>query len=241
MKQIFIGIPLLNRLDLLLKCIEALDYPADIVIINNNSSDAQFKRELNSLAKCKGFAVLHQKQNLGVAASWNLIVRTGLTKGYQWFFIGSNDTILHPGSLKAAVDFKKTDGVGIWHLHAFNFFLMRTMTIDLVGWFDENFYPAYKEDQDYSYRCQLAGVLRVAGVPGCNADHVGSATLKSDPDWAARVQPTQARNATYYRMKWGDDVGYEVYRHPFDNTEHDYKWWPNPKSDIAVRNLGAGG
>jgi GT2 family glycosyltransferase len=234
MKRIFIGIPILNRLDLLYKCIGALDYPSEVIIINNNSADAEFKSQLDSFAKAKGLTVLHQQRNLGVAASWNLIIRTALAKCYDSFFIGSNDTILRPGSLKAAVDFNKADHVGIWHLNAFNFFLIRKTTIDRVGWFDENFYPAYKEDQDYSYRCQLAGVFRVAGIPGCEADHVGSATLRSDPDCAAIIQRMHARNANYYKMKWGDDAGFEIFRHPYDNTQHDHTWWPHPESDIAT-------
>ena len=46
----FIGIPILNRLDLLERCLACIDLPAELVIINNNSVDGTFGRELHALA-----------------------------------------------------------------------------------------------------------------------------------------------------------------------------------------------
>ena len=232
-KKVFIGIPILNRLDLLIRCIGALDYPSDVIIVNNNSSDNEFNYQLNSLTHQRGLQVLHQKRNLGVAASWNLIIRSGIARGYEWIFIGSNDTFLTPGSLKKAVEVRKDATVGVWHLHAFNFFLLRKMTIDLVGWFDKNFYPAYKEDQDYSYRCWLAGVNRLPSIPGCGAEHIGSATIKSDRHFRNCNQRTHSRNTDYYRLKWGGDANQEVFTRPFNQP--DYKWWQEANANIGVR------
>ena len=36
----------------------------------------------------------------------------------------------------------KEDDVAVWQLHSFNCFLLRRQTIERVGFFDENFYPA---------------------------------------------------------------------------------------------------
>ncbi len=228
MEKVFIGIPVLNRFDLLYRSINALDYsPAELVVINNNAVDMEFKCRLETLATAIGFTALHQENNLGVSASWNLIIRTGLAKGYDWIFIGSNDTVLYPGSLKAAMDFKKERDTVIWHLHAFNVFLIHKHTPDIVGWFDENFYPAYKEDQDYSYRCQLAQVRRVWGIPNSGADHFGSATIRSDPNVAASSKRNRAWRMSYYKSKWGGDAGKEIFRNPFNNPEHDHRWWPS--------------
>ncbi len=229
-QRIFIGIPVLNRFDLLRQCIEAVDYTAEVVVINNNGVDATFRSAVDSLSATNGFQVLHQKRNLGVSRSWNLLIREGFTRGYEWVFIGSNDTTLHPGSLKAAVDFPKDERFAVWHLHAFNFFLLCRRTIEMVGWFDENFYPAYKEDQDYAYRCRLAGLDRVAGITSCGADHVGSATIRSDPEISALVGHTGQLNAQYYLAKWGGHAGEELFTQPFNNPRYDHKWWPHPRS-----------
>ena len=156
--KIFIGIPILNRLDLLVNCLDALDYPRELVIVNNNTVDPSFLSAITMLCASKNATLLNQHRNLGVSASWNLILRTAFERGYEWVFIGSNDTTLHPGSLKAAVEMDKALGGGIWQLCKFNFFLIPRRTVKAVGWFDENFYPAYMEDQDYRYCCTLAGL-----------------------------------------------------------------------------------
>ena len=182
-ERVFIGIPILNRPDLLRECVASIDYPAEVLVVNNNARNENFARQIGGMASELGFAVSHQSRNLGVSASWNLIIRSGLAQGYEWVFIGSNDTVLHPGSLSAAVKMQKDSGTRVWHLSAWNFFLVNRQTIEDIGWFDENFYPAYKEDQDYSYRCHLAGRQRV-NVPGASAEHLGSATIRSDPPYA---------------------------------------------------------
>jgi hypothetical protein len=87
---------------------------------------------------------VHQKRTLGVAASWNLILRTGFAAGHESVLIGSNDTFLRPGSLAAAMAGQPE--VKVRHLCAWNFFLVRSE----AGWLDENFYPAYKEHQESS-------------------------------------------------------------------------------------------
>lgn len=236
LKRPFIGIPVLNRLDLLGRCIGAIDLPAEIVVVNNNALDASFKNALHSMAAEKGFTVLDQPRNLGVAASWNLILRIAFDNGHEHAFIGSNDTFLQPGSLLAALKAAEREpDVGLWRLHAFNFFLMHRRTIERVGWFDENFYPAYKEDQDYSYRCALAGI-RCADVPGADAEHAGSATINSDPHYAARNEDTHFNwNQNHYLMKWGGDAGAERFTAPYGRTDVDWRWWPDPGSSIEAR------
>ena len=226
MEQIIIGIPILNRIDLLLECIGALDYPAHIVVINNNVSDTDFLSRLDKLSVEGGVKVLHQSRNLGVSASWNLIIKTALSLGFHKVFIGSNDTILSPGSLKASLSFQAGNPAGIWHLHAFNFFAITRVAVEKAGYFDENFYPAYKEDQDYSYRCGLAGVKRIAGIPGCHAKHYGSATINSDPHYANLNSRTHSLNVEYYCNKWGGDSGNEMFKRPFNEMHNAIGWWP---------------
>ena len=98
--KIFIGIPILNRMDLLVKCLDALDYPHELVIVNNNAVDPDLHFKISELALKHNAILLNQDRNLGVSASWNLILRTAFERGYEWVFIGSNDTTLHPGSLE---------------------------------------------------------------------------------------------------------------------------------------------
>ena len=160
--QLFLAIPVLNRLDLLERAVARIDQPAEVLIVNNNTADPAFDAGLAALATARGLRVTTPGRNLGVAASWNLILRTAMELGHEVAYIGSNDTLLKPGTLesvRARVEDSGPDEL-IWHAHSWNFFAIHTNAVARVGWFDENFYPAYKEDQDYSYRCRLAGVTR---------------------------------------------------------------------------------
>src|SRR5205085_1350846 len=42
--------------------------------------------------------------------------------------------------------------------HGYSFFAVNPIAIETIGCFDENFFPAYCEDQDYARRAALAGL-----------------------------------------------------------------------------------
>ena len=238
-ERIFIGIPILNRLDLLARCLDHIDVPAEILIVNNNSVDEAFREELSNLASRHGLEVHHQERNLGVAASWNHILATGIGQGHEVVFIGSNDTLLHPGALAATlarIRDSRQDEL-LWQIHALNFFAIHARAVSCVGWFDENFYPAYREDQDYSYRCALASVKRVnLHLPNSGAEHLLSQTIRSDPEyWRLNVETHLGWNTQYYEMKWGDLPGAERFSTPFGRSDRDWRWWPDPGDSIWRR------
>lgn len=237
--KIFLGIPVLNRLDLLAQAVERVDHPAEVLIVNNNTADRGFDAGLAALAAAHGLRIAQPGRNLGVAASWNLILRTAGELGHAVAFIGSNDTLLKPGTLEAVwtrIENSDADEL-IWHAHSWNFFAIHTGIVPRVGWFDENFYPAYKEDQDYSYRCRLAGVKRVGlFLPRLEPEHLGSQTIRSDPEYGTRNNHTHYFwNRPYYLRKWGGDVYEERFQTPFDDPGRDWRWWPDPGPSITER------
>jgi hypothetical protein len=82
-----------------------------------------------------------------------------------------------------------------------------------VGEFDENFDPAYLEDNDMHHR------IRVAGYEGmCYAPyfHHLNGTQKSDPQQRELVQRRFPVLLNYYIQKWGGKQGEEVYQIPFN-------------------------
>jgi glycosyltransferase involved in cell wall biosynthesis len=254
MEKVFIGIPVLNRVDLLQRALESIDIPAYIYIVNNNSVDSEFQKEFTILKEAHGFDVYSARYNLGVAASWNRIIMHAMGLGYDKLIVSSNDTMMIPGSLAAlsAVDIDNPKDV-IWHLCVWNCWMLHVRAIPLVGWFDENFYPAYREDQDYSYRCDvLAKVNRYAvpkhpmdhlpflDLPDVGADHLGSQTVSSDAEYAQRNQNTHMNwNTAHYRMKWGSMPGQETFTTPYDG-KLDYRWWPDPGGSLAHRDWDNG-
>jgi GT2 family glycosyltransferase len=68
-----------------------------------------------------------------------------------------------------------------------------------LGLFDEAFFPAYFEDNDYNTRANHHGVtIRKLEL---SLEHDNSSTLKSDPVFQALNGDTFANNQAYYRDK----------------------------------------
>lgn len=262
--KIFVGIPVLNRLDLLRQSVTSIDVPADVLIINNNTYDAAFNQELDDLVKSSGFDVYSPRYNLGVAASWNRIVMHGMGLGYEKIYVSSNDSKFLPGTLAYMEEHVPCDGAVLWLLGGFHAFRLHTSFISKVGWFDENFYPAYFEDNDFVRRCQLAGA-RYHHLPRCRAGAEttieapmeygvvdvdpagGSRTIGSDPIYAKHNGSTfGAWNATHYRMKWGGAPGGEKFTVPYDGdatinpNKRDHRWWPDPGWTLKPRDWDNG-
>ncbi|EKG02525.1 beta galactofuranosyl glycosyltransferase, putative, partial [Trypanosoma cruzi] len=85
--------------------------------------------------------------------------------------------------------------------------MLTRLAISTVGYFDENFYPAYVEDVDYSLRLRLLGFQERNVLYG-KFVHRGSSNIRFSnkmelPDalWCRRVRSLSA-NKTYAKMKW---------------------------------------
>ncbi len=91
--------------------------------------------------------------------------------------------------------------------------------IEAVGLFDEwSFWPLYFDDNDFAYRCDLAGfgITYYDGAMSEGADgHQTSLTIFSDPVIRSRNAETWALNAEAYEAKWGGLPGNEKYRTPW--------------------------
>ena len=92
-------------------------------------------------------------------------------------------------------------------------FALNRACLESVGYFDENFHPAYFEDNDYHWRCRQK---KVEVRPLVTAStHVGSATIFGNPEYRARNKDTFEENKDYYRAKWGGTPGEERWSAPF--------------------------
>ena len=189
-------VPVLNRYDLLRRMLASLDYPIrDLLIIDNgNGFEDVFERD--ELPACN-LHVLMMPSNLGVAGSWNLGIKC-FPHDDRWFF-ASNDMTYRPGDLEVlstATAGSLTLSQHVPHLHTF---AIGETVIDRVGLFDERFYPAYFEDNDFMRRVKLAG------LPITSLDvaphHDNSSTLKSEPRFQERNRETFQRNKKLYTRK----------------------------------------
>lgn len=226
------GIPVLNRGDLLLRCVLSVDHPMETLFIVNNGTDTGVdgvadrivRRDFENQGLFENIKVEKHK-NLGCGPSWNHISQNAPP---PWFFSGSDMKFL-PGSLALldkALD-ANPDASVIMAYH-YSAFLLTSKAIEMAGLFDENFYPAYFEDCDHYRRLMLAGAKDIR-VPGFECVHGeapwwGSSTVKSDPELNKKNAVTYGNLQKYYINKWGGEPGHETYKKPF-NRDVPLNYW----------------
>jgi hypothetical protein len=106
----------------------------------------------------------------------------------------------------------------------FSCFCVGQRLLEVVGRFDENFSPAYFEDNDMHRRIQLAGFEGYAVTPYW---HYRSVSYRTDPSWRAQLEGGGFDNAKrYYCAKWGapyapgiNPIGKEAFTVPFNRAE----------------------
>ena len=255
----FIGIPILNRGDLLERLIKSIDYPVETVFIINNGKDESVRRAIekitgfeypsdkpkpglfhrySSMGFVSKYIIVTSAKNLGVAGSWNTFITR--SNNPYWFICG-NDMMFRPGELKQIAEFaaKNHETYSMIYAMGYSAFMMTNLGLKTVGTFDENIYPAYLEDCDHFYRLKLSGAkatgfadkeLMIHG----EAPNWGSSTIHSDEHYRKANAVTHGRNFEYYIKKWGGAEGNEVYRHPFNDPSKPLNFW---ELDIERRKL----
>lgn len=195
-----LGVPVLNRGDLAEQMLDSVDVDVDetLVILNGNPD------ETRSYLAGRNVTYLDPGFNLGVAASWNFIVRA--RPAADWWLIVNADITFGGGDLERLVDAMGKPGPKVACLYEFGAFAINADAVDTVGWFDENFHPIYFEDNDYRRRCQLAGVPLINLIS--RTRHANSSTIGSG--YAKHNERTFPNNGDYYAAKWGGPPGHET-------------------------------
>jgi GT2 family glycosyltransferase len=103
--------------------------------------------------------------------------------------------------------------------------MIRDSFVEAVGWVDEDFHPAYFEDNDLHRRVKLAGGDHAAIATTASVFyHFGSRTQNESGDLPVVPGSMFDNNREYYINKWGGPTGGELWDHPFNNLENDYKY-----------------
>lgn len=195
--------PTLYRTDLLTRMVASIDTEVEtlLVIDNGGRVPAEFPAH-----------VVHLPHNLGVGAAWNLIFK--LTPRAPYWLICNDDIAFNPGELANVEAAMEDPSPKIGMLLGFAAFAINQAALELTGFFDENFHPAYCEDNDMSWRAKQAGVplVEIEGSP----IHEGSATIRGHDIYMSQNGRTFSPNLVYYAEKWGGRPGQETYTTPFD-------------------------
>jgi GT2 family glycosyltransferase len=210
MKKFAIGIPTLNRADLLIPSL--IKYVQDfngveIHIIDNGDQD------LEKYEKYDNIFVHTQEKNIGVAASWNMLCDIIYAK-HDWALLLNDDVYLgyDADTIKEVIDDNNTFGLIQSHLN-FSVILLQKDFFEFVGRFDEKFYPAYYEDSDYLYRMKLLGVFQGVDAKLNPKDARVSQTYEKSPEF---VNDAMKYSRLRYIEKWGNIPLLETYKTPYN-------------------------
>lgn len=184
---------------------------------------AEFARKAGVLYHALG-------ENRGVSTSWNNGILAAQERGADAIIVANDDIEFAPGDVdKLAAHATANRSRYIiscagTHLGfgrrvpsmGYSCFAINPVAIEKLGCFDENFFPAYCEDQDYAYRAKLCG-LQEENCADTELTHAGSSSISSDRQLLYQNAMTQQKNMLYYRRKWGGFAGAEIYQTPFNN------------------------
>jgi len=205
--MITVGIPVLNRYDLLPKAIESAMNgtlkPDEILIVDNGNriNEMQWTPPPNMVV-----TIYRPGFNTGVASAWNYIITH--TKEHRVLI--NDDLQFLPDSLEKLIHAMEEGAE--WAcicrpygmVNGFSCQVISDACIQKVGLFDELISPnyAYHEDDDFAYRMRLAGI---EGVDcGAEAIHATSSTLKAfSPQEQMEHHKKFALAQSNYIKKWG--------------------------------------
>lgn len=178
----------------------------------------------------KPFVAQNWIEGNSVAHSWNLGIDA--LRDCDVVVVSNDDVTFFPGTLQKLVDYAQDydlvsvvgsdTGQSGYHNEGFpDFCCFAIKPVEFTnrfGTFDENFYPAYFEDNDMHRRIKLMGG-EAGMILDARVDHIGSFTqFKHGTDRENRVVSHEQflRNRRYYEAKWGGEPGQERFDTPFN-------------------------
>ena len=202
-----IGIPTLNRYDLLKPCLMLYerDFPnVDIFVIDNGKQGIS----------CGKVMVTEMEQNIGVAASWNILCDKIYSTGADHALILNDDIYLGKKfqEIHDLINKKKNKGCFLKATPDWCAFVLPKRIWERVGRFDECFYPAYYEDKSYEYRMKLKGISPIK-LPFLNPIvYKSSQTIEKDNS----ILELSKKNKQLYIDMWGGEPEREKFKSPFN-------------------------
>lgn len=196
--ELAVVIPHLHRTDWLRLCLRSLAAsgrrPAQVIVVVNGEDPAGLDHvELP-------IEFIRPGRNAGVAGAWNL---GAAAAGGRDVLLLNDDWCVGPHLLgrmenhaAGVVTVRTAEEWGSWSCVR-----IRRRVLDVIGPFDESFWPALYEDYDYAERCHLAGETSVA--IRCRDSIHGLHATREDPGLAAELRQALDRGEEVFRAKYG--------------------------------------
>lgn len=207
--KVGLGIPTINRLDLLQEALEvyrALWFNNSVYILDNGHQN---------IPQASWYNLEISKNNKGVAESWNWLIQHLFDDGCTHAVI-MNDDIVFDKSPQTIEEFIQKISAGFYKgsriTEDWSVFVIAKSTFELIGPFSDLFYPAYFEDNDYEYRMKLADTLMVTTNFLDPVIFRNSQSIAKNPELNVNFM----NNAQKYKEKWGGPPRSETFKTPYN-------------------------
>lgn len=187
-----------------------------------------------------------------LSKAWNAGIARAASEGYTHIIVSNDDVIYSPWTIDAIVEgldeaservvmvtgcnnqgscpdpemmrfWGKPEAITQAESPDFSCFGIRSNFHGKVGTFDENFAPAYFEDNDMHYRIHLLGYSAIT-TTGAPYYHFGSASTRALTE-QNHLDFRGCQN--YFQNKWGscNRTLIEKFTHPFNDPTNDPRIW----------------
>lgn len=216
-----LGTAIVNGPHWLHRLFSSIDYPVDNFVVFNNNGRGQITKAVDALRDIanphvKNVHIVHMPGNMGCAGAWNLIIKSFVMAPY--WVITNHDVMFLPGFLAEMVAKSRDPNIGMVHGWdgGWDVFLLKDDVVRKCGLFDENTYPAYCEDADYTVRVNHLNIQRVMTV-GVDYYHgnaindysdasktVHEAAKAHEDELVNKINYAHAANKQYMHKKWNE-------------------------------------
>lgn len=206
--KLIVGIPTINRADLLNEALEKYfeDFKNTEIFIVDNGGQELITRE-------KKFVIYRPEENLNVSGSWNLIMDYANRINATHVLMLNDDVYLGKAedTILTLIEWNKKQGFFNSYCN-WSSFILEVATFNKVGLFDQSNFPNYFNDNDYFYRMQLMDVSMCYTHTLDPIVYRNSMTIAKDP--------SLNQNFMVYRQnyinKWGGLPTQETFITPFN-------------------------
>jgi GT2 family glycosyltransferase len=193
--KLIIGIPTLNRADLLNEALIGYfeDFQDTEIFIIDNGNQSIITRE-------EKFVIYRPAENLGVAKSWNMIMDYADKLDATHVLMLNDDIYLGRTEHEIKIVIKNNKDVDF--INSFSnwcSYILKVEAWKIAGKFDEDFFPAYFEDNSFDYKMTLSGRKKTWTSFLDPVVYRNSMTIAKDPALNNRFE----HNRQLYVKMWG--------------------------------------
>ena len=206
--KLIIGIPTLNRADLLNEALSGYfeDFKDNEIFIVDNGNQSIITRE-------EKFAIYRPEENLGVAKSWNYIMDYAEKVDATHVLMLNDDIYLGRTEHEIKMLIKNNQNADF--INSFQnwcSYILKVEAWKIAGKFDEDFFPAYFEDNSFDYKMTLSGRKKTWTSFLDPLVYRNSMTIAKDPTINNRFE----HNRQLYIRMWGGIPTEEKYHTKFN-------------------------